>query len=50
MRNPKTRFEQVPLEVVRKIVEEQDRQVAATGFAIAVREGICQKQSSQKPR
>lgn len=50
MLKAKTRFEQVPLEVVRKIVEEQDRQAAATGFAILVREGICQKRSPQKPR
>ena len=50
MLKPKTRFEQVPLEVVRKIVEEQDRQAAATGFAIPVKEGICQKRSPQKTR
>ena len=46
----KTRFEQVPLEVVRKIVEEQGRLVAATGFVVLVREGICRKGSPKRPR
>jgi hypothetical protein len=50
MLKPKTRFEQVPLEVVKKIVEEQDRQAVATGFAVPVREGICQKRTPPKPR
>jgi hypothetical protein len=50
MLKPKTRFEQVPLEVVRKIIEKQDRQAVATGFAVPVREGICQKRTPQKPR
>jgi hypothetical protein len=50
MLKPKTRFEQVPLEVVRKIVEEQGRRAGATGFAIPVKEGTCQKRSPQKMR
>jgi hypothetical protein len=45
---PKTHFEQVPLELVRKIVEEQIRRAKATGLPEFDRGGVCQEQSPER--
>jgi hypothetical protein len=49
MLKPKTHFEQVPLAVVRKIVEEQMRSAGATDSTDFAKGGICEKQSSKRP-
>jgi hypothetical protein len=47
MLKTKTHFEQVPIEIVRKIIEEQIRQ-DGTVLADVVHGGICQKQAPKK--
>jgi hypothetical protein len=48
MHKPTTHFEQVPLAIVRKIVEAQIRLTETTGFAEFLKGGVCQEKPPQK--
>lgn len=49
MLNPKTYFEQVPLETVRKMMEEQSRQETAAVQAQAAQKRILEEDLSRTP-
>lgn len=48
MPEPKTHFEQVSLDIVRRIVEEEIRQAEAADLAASTKGKLCQKQAPQK--